>query len=72
MWQSALQQAYTDKSWAVSGRVQLSAEEVAERANRLLTYNVARTKDHNALSVDATKDVMSVLKVGRICWVSLC
>lgn len=73
MWQCALQQVYADKSWAASGTVQLSGEELAERADWLLTCNVAHMASQNAVSVNAVKHMTSVLKVGRIiCSGSLC
>ena len=73
MWDSALQQVYADKSWAASGSVQLSGEELAGRADRLLTCNMAHMADQNAVSVNTVKHMTSVLKVGGVmCSGSLC
>ena len=63
-WPSALQQAYADKSWAVSGSIQLSAEEIAERADRLLTRHMAHITHNKQMAINAVSSIASVLKVG--------
>lgn len=48
----------------MSGSVHLSAVELADRADRLLTHHIVHMTDHDELSANAMKRIATLLKVG--------